>query len=183
MGTPVDLAVDVRDVAQGCAGAPGASRSARRTATATPSCIGDQAEIHSAFSNLVDNAAKYTPASGSILLQWQVDAIRRRDGSACAIPATGIAPEHLPRLTERFYRVDSGRSRAAGGAGLGLSIVKHIMQHHGGTLEIQSTEGVGSSFTCVFPARRVSAAQPETIFSHSLSQPLRADARGQDGNC
>ena len=128
--------------------------------------VGDEAEIHAAFSNLVDNAAKYTPASGSILLQWQVDASGQGRFSV-SDTGPGIAPEHLPRLTERFYRVDSGRSRAAGGAGLGLSIVKHIMQHHGGTLEIQSTEGVGSSFTCVFPARRVSAATRDSIH-HSL---------------
>jgi two-component system phosphate regulon sensor histidine kinase PhoR len=67
----------------------------------------------------------------------------------------GIAPEHLPRLTERFYRVDAGRSRAAGGSGLGLAIVKHVLQHHGATLEVASEPDVGSSFACVFPARRV----------------------------
>jgi two-component system phosphate regulon sensor histidine kinase PhoR len=133
----------------------------------TAQLVGDQAEILSAFSNLVDNAVKYTPASGSIHLEWRTDAIGQgrfivRD------TGPGIAPEHLPRLTERFYRVDSGRSRAAGGAGLGLSIVKHIMQHHGGSLEVQSTEGVGSSFTCVFPARRVLAAETRDILHHSV---------------
>jgi two-component system phosphate regulon sensor histidine kinase PhoR len=67
----------------------------------------------------------------------------------------GIAAEHLPRLTERFYRVDEGRSREAGGSGLGLAIVKHVLQHHGATLEVASTPGIGSSFACIFPARRV----------------------------
>jgi two-component system, OmpR family, phosphate regulon sensor histidine kinase PhoR len=115
--------------------------------------VGVEPEIHSAFSNLVDNAAKYTPAAGRIRLRWSVDA-----GAACfAVEDTGpgIAPEHLPRLTERFYRVDAGRSRDAGGSGLGLAIVKHVLQHHGATLEVQSTPGVGSRFSCVFPARRV----------------------------
>lgn len=115
---------------------------------------GDKAEILSAFSNLVDNAAKYTPASGRIRLSWQVDG---EGVGRFAVEDTGpgIAAEHLPRLTERFYRVDAGRSREAGGSGLGLAIVKHVLQHHGATLEIHSTPGVGSRFTCVFPARRV----------------------------
>jgi len=116
--------------------------------------VGAEAEIISAFSNLVDNAAKYTPASGRIRLRWALDA----DGSArFSVQDTGpgIAPEHLPRLTERFYRVDEGRARAAGGSGLGLAIVKHVLQHHGATLEVDSTPGVGSRFSCVFPPRRV----------------------------
>jgi two-component system phosphate regulon sensor histidine kinase PhoR len=133
----------------------------------TAQLVGDQAEILSAFSNLVDNAVKYTPVSGSIQLEWRTDAVGQGRFSV-RDTGPGIAPEHLPRLTERFYRVDSGRSRAAGGAGLGLSIVKHIMQHHGGSLEVQSTEGVGSSFTCVFPARRVSPAGSRDIPHHSL---------------
>jgi two-component system phosphate regulon sensor histidine kinase PhoR len=116
--------------------------------------LGDEAEILSAFSNLVDNAAKYTPASGRIRISWQVDG----DAARFSVEDTGpgIAAEHLPRLTERFYRVDAGRSRDAGGSGLGLAIVKHVLQHHGATLEVDSTPGVGSRFTCVFPPRRVS---------------------------
>jgi two-component system phosphate regulon sensor histidine kinase PhoR len=116
--------------------------------------LGDEAEILSAFSNLVDNAAKYTPASGRIRLVWQLD----ENGSARFMvedTGPGIAPEHLPRLTERFYRVDAGRSRAAGGSGLGLAIVKHVLQHHGATLEVASEPDVGSTFACVFPPRRV----------------------------
>src|SRR5580692_9052639 len=98
--------------------------------------IGDEPEIHSAFSNLVDNAAKYTPAEGSLEMRWWVD----EDGGHFAVSDTGmgIPPEHIPRLTERFYRVDPGRSRATGGSGLGLAIVKHVLQRHGGTLEVQS---------------------------------------------
>jgi two-component system phosphate regulon sensor histidine kinase PhoR len=120
---------------------------------------GDHREILSAFSNLVDNAAKYTPATGSMQVTWELDA----DGAArftVADTGPGIAPEHLPRLTERFYRVDPGRARDAGGTGLGLAIVKHVLQHHGATLEIDSRPGAGSRFSCVFPPRRVRPAQP-----------------------
>ncbi len=116
--------------------------------------LGDETELLSAFSNLVDNAAKYTPASGSIRIGWRLD----ENGNArfeVQDTGPGIAPEHLPRLTERFYRVDPGRSRAAGGAGLGLAIVKHVLQHHGAVLEVKSEPGVGSTFACVFPPRRV----------------------------
>ncbi|HTQ36324.1 MAG TPA: phosphate regulon sensor histidine kinase PhoR [Steroidobacteraceae bacterium] len=118
---------------------------------------GEQAEILSAFSNLVDNAAKYTPASGLVRLIWEVD--REGEGRfTVADTGPGIAPEHVPRLTERFYRVDPGRTRDAGGTGLGLAIVKHVLQHHGAMLEIDSRPGAGSRFTCVFPPRRVRVA-------------------------
>jgi two-component system, OmpR family, phosphate regulon sensor histidine kinase PhoR len=115
---------------------------------------GDEQEIFSAFSNLVDNAAKYTPVTGSITIRWRID----EAGQACfevQDTGPGIAPEHLPRLTERFYRVDSGRARSAGGAGLGLAIVKHVLQHHGASLEVRSEPGVGSTFACIFSPRRV----------------------------
>ncbi|MDR2215957.1 MAG: phosphate regulon sensor histidine kinase PhoR [Nevskiaceae bacterium] len=117
--------------------------------------LGDQPEVLSAFSNLVDNAVKFTPEVGSIHLRWYLSPA----GEACfAVSDTGpgIAPEHLPRLTERFYRADAGRARGAGGTGLGLAIVKHALLYHGGRLDIQSEPGAGSTFTCVFPARRVS---------------------------
>ncbi len=119
--------------------------------------IGDEPEIHSAFSNLVDNAAKYTPPEGSIEMRWWVD----EDGGHFAVSDTGmgIPKEHIPRLTERFYRVDAGRSRGTGGSGLGLAIVKHVLQRHGARLEVQSELGSGSTFTCHFPPERVSAAQ------------------------
>jgi len=119
--------------------------------------IGEESEIHSAFSNLVDNAAKYTPAEGSIEMRWWVDA----DGGHFCVTDTGIGipSEHIPRLTERFYRVDQGRSRATGGSGLGLAIV---LQRHGGELEIRSVLGKGSTFTCHFPPQRVQAARTAT---------------------
>jgi two-component system, OmpR family, phosphate regulon sensor histidine kinase PhoR len=114
---------------------------------------GDEPEIHAAFSNLVDNAAKYTPQEGSVQMRWWVDG----EGAHFEVTDTGIGiqPEHIPRLTERFYRVDAGRSRTTGGSGLGLAIVKHVLQRHGGTLEVQSTLGSGSTFTCHFPPTRV----------------------------
>jgi two-component system phosphate regulon sensor histidine kinase PhoR len=115
--------------------------------------LGSAELLYSAFRNLLDNAANYTPTEGSVLARWWTDA----DGGHFSVTDTGIgiATAHLPRLTERFYRVDAGRSRATGGSGLGLAIVKHVMQKHGGELEIISTEGEGSRFTCHFPRRRV----------------------------
>ncbi|MGE0436367.1 MAG: phosphate regulon sensor histidine kinase PhoR [Steroidobacteraceae bacterium] len=117
---------------------------------------GDEVEVHSAFANLVDNAAKYTPADGRVELRWWADA----QGAHFSVTDTGpgIPADAIPRLTERFYRVDAGRSRATGGSGLGLAIVKHVLQRHGATLEITSTEGRGSTFACHFPPRRVIAA-------------------------
>ena len=116
--------------------------------------IGDEPEIHSAFSNLVDNAAKYTPPEGAVEMRWWVD----DDGGHFSVTDTGmgIPAEHIPRLTERFYRVDAGRSRSTGGSGLGLAIVKHVLQRHGATLEVQSKFGSGSTFTCHFPPERIS---------------------------
>ena len=116
---------------------------------------GSESEMHSIASNLISNAVKYTPPDGTITVRWG----RERGGAALVVRDTGIgiAPEHLPRLTERFYRVDRARARAKGGSGLGLSIVKHALQRHGGRLEIASEEGHGSTFTAHFPARRVVA--------------------------
>jgi two-component system phosphate regulon sensor histidine kinase PhoR len=114
---------------------------------------GNETELYSIASNLVSNAVKYTPADGVVTVRWG----REGGGARLVVQDTGIgiAPEHLPRLTERFYRVDRARARAKGGSGLGLSIVKHGLQRHGGRLEIVSDEGRGSTFTAHFPARRV----------------------------
>jgi two-component system phosphate regulon sensor histidine kinase PhoR len=122
--------------------------------------IGDEPEIHSAFSNLVDNAAKYTSPQGSIEMRWWVD----DEGAHFSVTDTGmgIPAEHIPRLTERFYRVDAGRSRATGGSGLGLAIVKHVLQRHGAELEVQSVLGAGSTFSCHFPLQRVQPVRPGT---------------------
>jgi len=118
--------------------------------------LGAEREIASAFTNLATNAVRYTPAGGEIRLRWDsADA-----GGVFSVQDTGIGidPEHLPRLTERFYRVDRGRSRETGGTGLGLSIVKHALARHQATLAIDSTPGKGSRFVARFPANRLAAA-------------------------
>ena len=122
---------------------------------------GDESELHSIASNLISNAVKYTPVEGQINVKWG----REPGGARLVVQDTGIgiAPEHLPRLTERFYRVDRARARAKGGSGLGLSIVKHALQRHGARLEIASEEGQGSTFTAHFPVRRALARQLPAI--------------------
>jgi len=115
--------------------------------------LGSRSELMSAFSNLVTNAVRYTPLGGTIHLSWTLAA----DGWIFAVEDSGpgIAAEHLPRLSERFYRVDRSRSRETGGTGLGLAITKHVMQRHGGELRIESVLGQGSTFKLVFPEARV----------------------------
>lgn len=110
-------------------------------------------ELRSAFGNLVSNAVRYTPPGGRITLAWRTD---EQGCGTFSVSDTGIgiATEHIPRLTERFYRVDRGRSRETGGTGLGLAIVKHVLLRHQATLEIQSELGTGSEFRIVFPAWR-----------------------------
>jgi two-component system phosphate regulon sensor histidine kinase PhoR len=120
---------------------------------------GTTSELLSAMSNLVSNAVRYTPAGGAVRVVWHVLADGRAEFSV-ADSGPGIDAEHLPRLTERFYRVDRSRSRDSGGTGLGLAIVKHVAQRHGAELKIESTLGKGSRFTLVFPAMRVRAVQP-----------------------
>jgi len=114
---------------------------------------GNGDELRSAFTNLVSNAVRYTPEGGAITVQWQADA----GGGCLTVSDTGIgiAAEHIPRLTERFYRVDRSRSRDTGGTGLGLAIVKHVLLRHRATLEIDSELGRGSTFRCVFPPERL----------------------------
>ncbi len=122
--------------------------------------LGNREELASAFANLVSNAIRYTPQGGRVALAFRVDA----DGSgvfSVADTGIGIAPEHIPRLTERFYRVDRSRSRATGGTGLGLAIVKHVLLRHRASLEIESTPGVGSTFAVRLPAQRVAALHAE----------------------
>ncbi|MBP6902934.1 MAG: phosphate regulon sensor histidine kinase PhoR [Burkholderiaceae bacterium] len=113
-----------------------------------------ESEVFSALVNLVTNAVRYTPDQGRIDLQWRA---RADGGGEIEVRDTGIGikREHLPRLTERFYRVDGSRSRETGGTGLGLAIVKHVMQRHGGALEVDSEPGRGSRFRLVWPAGRV----------------------------
>ena len=115
---------------------------------------GSPSELQSAMSNLVSNAIRYTPKGGEIHVRWQMQADGRAEFSVTD-SGPGIAPEHIPRLTERFYRVDRSRSRDTGGTGLGLAIVKHVAQRHGAELKIESTLGKGSRFVLLFPAARV----------------------------
>lgn len=122
---------------------------------------GNLHEIRSAFGNLVSNAIRYTPAGGSITLSWSVD--ENLPVFAVIDTGTGIEAEHIPRLTERFYRVDRSRSRASGGTGLGLAIVKHILNRHQARLEISSEVGKGSRFAAVFPVERMVAAEQAAI--------------------
>lgn len=130
--------------------------------------MGNRDEVSSLVSNLVSNAIRYTPDNGSVHVSLEIVPAAGQAGGDLLFSVTdtgeGIAPEHLPRLTERFYRVDRGRSRAAGGTGLGLAIVKHVLVRHGGRLEIQSSQGSedhGSSFRAIFPASRVMSEQPK----------------------
>jgi two-component system phosphate regulon sensor histidine kinase PhoR len=111
-------------------------------------------EIYSAVTNLVNNAVRYTPQDGAVTCTWTQMPDHRLQFSV-QDTGPGIAPEHLPRLTERFYRVDRSRSRESGGTGLGLAITKHVMQRHGGELRIESELGKGSKFSLVFPASRI----------------------------
>ncbi|HQZ46830.1 MAG TPA: phosphate regulon sensor histidine kinase PhoR [Usitatibacteraceae bacterium] len=115
--------------------------------------LANRDEVRSAVSNLVTNAIRYTPAGGDIVVTWDVEdgepVLRVRDNG------DGIPAEHVPRLTERFYRVDRSRSRSSGGTGLGLAIVKHVLARHQGRLDIASEVGEGSVFSCHFPATRL----------------------------
>jgi len=117
--------------------------------------VGADSEIMSAFLNLVTNAIRYTPEGGEIRLVWHSSP----EGASFSVTDTGIGvpPEHVQRLTERFYRVDRSRSRETGGTGLGLSIVKHALARHNAVLDIESEPGKGSSFTARFPATRLLA--------------------------
>ncbi|WP_227670098.1 phosphate regulon sensor histidine kinase PhoR [Psychrobacter namhaensis] len=120
---------------------------------------GSEMYLNSALSNLVINAIKYTPKGGNITISWT----RTADGCRFAVEddGLGIAPQHIARLTERFYRIDKGRSRATGGTGLGLAIVKHVLHQHEAHLQIDSVEGAGSTFSAVFPAACVRSASTD----------------------
>lgn len=160
LGEPIDVAALLGLLRKDVLARPVHPREVRVRIDSDAMLLAEEPEIHSAFSNLVDNAAKYTPAEGAIEMRWSVD----EDGGHFSVTDTGIGipPEHIPRLTERFYRVDQGRSRATGGSGLGLAIVKHVLQRHGAELEVRSTLGKGSTFSCHFPPQRVQPARAAT---------------------
>ncbi|MCG8383758.1 MAG: ATP-binding protein, partial [Gammaproteobacteria bacterium] len=118
------------------------------------SCLlGHQSDIVSAFRNLIDNAICHTPPGSTVFIRW--DTVNGNARLSVQDNGLGIDEKHIPRLTERFYRVDKGRSRDMGGTGLGLSIAKHAIQRNGGELTITSQRGKGSTFQCSFPAERV----------------------------
>jgi two-component system phosphate regulon sensor histidine kinase PhoR len=122
---------------------------------------GAESEIASAFGNLASNAVRYTPEGGTVRLIWRAS----QEGAEFTVEDTGVGiePQHVPRLTERFYRVDRGRSRETGGTGLGLAIVKHALLRHQATLDIQSEPGKGSRFSARFPAPRVMPAATRSV--------------------
>ncbi len=121
---------------------------------------GSRTELLSAMSNLLSNAVRYTSGGGRIMAGWR---LLEPGGAQFWVSDTGpgIEAEHIPRLTERFYRVDRSRSRETGGTGLGLAIVKHVVQRHGGQLRIDSVVGQGSTFRIEFPANRIRIRQPQ----------------------
>ena len=145
------LAAQVREECQALSG--GRAHSIELEVQPGARVSGSASELRAVFSNLARNAVQYTPAGGLVRIEWRVD-----DDAAWFVvtdEGEGIEPEHLSRLTERFYRVDKGRSREAGGTGLGLAIVKHALAHYDGALEIESEPGRGSRFACRFPRRIV----------------------------
>lgn len=126
---------------------------------------GAEDELRSAFSNLISNAVRYTPDGGEVTIGWRCGG----DGAVFSVRDSGIGiePQHIPRLTERFYRVDRSRSRETGGTGLGLAIVKHVLSRHQARLEIVSAPGRGSTFSAVFPAQRLLAPEPRAAVAQN----------------
>ncbi|SDV51035.1 phosphate regulon sensor histidine kinase PhoR [Chitinasiproducens palmae] len=129
--------------------------------------LGNAQELSSAFGNLISNAIRYTPQGGLIRIGWHT--VEQKAAFVVTDSGIGIPAEHVPRLTERFYRVDSSRSRDTGGTGLGLAIVKHVLQRHNARLQIESTEGRGSTFSAVFPSARVRQATPRPALADATT--------------
>jgi len=154
--TPVAVASMLETIRDDARGLSGEDLKIHIEADPKVQLAGEYNELYSAFSNLVFNAVQYTPVLKNIYLRWYGDAA----GAHLEVEdqGVGIDPEHLPRLTERFYRVDRARSRAVGGTGLGLAIVKHVLMRHDARLQISSVPGEGSTFTCDFPRERVVVA-------------------------
>ena len=133
------------------------------TADSSLRLLGEYNEIYSAFSNLIFNAVQYTFNGGSIDISWRAEG----NGARLDVVDTGIGiePHHLPRLTERFYRVDKARSRKIGGTGLGLAIVKHVLMRHDATMDVESVLGEGSRFICHFPEARIQTVAEQRAVS------------------
>ncbi len=152
---PVDMGLLINEVYRDGESLSGGRHSLRLEITSASGLLGNRDELRSAFGNLLSNAIRYTPEGGDIQLRWF-----ERDGQlvySVQDSGIGIAPKHIPRLTERFYRVDRSRSRETGGTGLGLAIVKYIAMRHQAKLEVLSEEGKGSTFSLVFARKRSSS--------------------------
>ncbi|MCP1365144.1 phosphate regulon sensor histidine kinase PhoR, partial [Halomonas sp. BBD48] len=150
---PIDIPALLESIRQDADSLSGDRHTLRVDIEETARLSGVAQDIRSAVSNLVFNAVRYTPEDSTITLRWRA----YRNGAALEVEddGEGIDPVHIPRLTERFYRVDKGRSAETGGTGLGLAIVKHVLLRHGAQLEIDSHPGEGALFRCVFPAERL----------------------------
>jgi two-component system phosphate regulon sensor histidine kinase PhoR len=158
---PVDMAAVLADVREEATVLSAGRHQIVLVDQGPPALLGNPRELRSAFGNLASNAVRYTPAGGRIELLWQ----RAENGDAVFVVSDtgiGIEPQHISRLTERFYRVDRGRSRETGGTGLGLAIVKHVLERHGGRLQIESRPGEGSHFAARLPMRRVVSERTTT---------------------
>jgi two-component system phosphate regulon sensor histidine kinase PhoR len=156
---PLDMAALLANIRDDAAALCNGSHDVRLEIDDDRHLLGADGEIRSAVSNLVFNAVRYTPSGSTVTLRWKA----WKEGAAVEVEddGEGIDPVHLPRLTERFYRVDKGRSAANGGTGLGLAIVKHVLLRHDAHLDIDSHPGQGALFRCVFPAARLNAAPAE----------------------
>ena len=153
MEEPVDMAAMVERLAADARALSAGRHRIGTQVSARLDLLGSEKELASAFGNLVSNAIRYTPEGGQVTLRWHP----MPEGAAFEVADTGIgiAAEHIPRLTERFYRVDRGRSRETGGTGLGLAIVKHALGRHGATLHVSSHPGQGSTFSARFTGPRL----------------------------
>ena len=151
---PVDVAALLTDVYQEVAALSAGRHHIVLENQGPRGLLGSARELRSAFANLAGNAVRYTPDGGEIVLRWSAEGSA---GGRFSVRDSGIGipAQHLPRLTERFYRGDRGRSREAGGTGLGLAIVKHVLERHQAVLQVESKPGQGSKFSAVFPAHRV----------------------------
>ncbi len=150
----VDVAEMLETIVEEARALSGNDRHVVRLEIESPACLlGNSRELRTAFTNLVTNAVRHTPPKSEVRVRWYMN----RNGAGLSVTDTGagIAARHIPRLTERFYRVDPSRSRNTGGSGLGLAIVRHILDRHDAKLEICSKVGGGSTFTCQFPPHRV----------------------------
>ncbi len=150
---PVDVASLLRGTLQDAESLSAGRHQVKLNIATQDQLLGSEEELRSAFGNLISNAIRYTPDGGEISIHWE-----KKEGQGLFFvqdSGIGIEPEHIPRLTERFYRVDSSRSRETGGTGLGLAIVKHVLSRHEARLEITSQVGKGSRFNIWFPARRL----------------------------